>query len=309
MKTINMLISLIFLFFFLGCSDSESPVEAATGSGDNLPAVSGYPVVSTGQITFYNNFNEISIPASDEKFYGQDAQYKGNEPKYQDNGDGTVTDMVTGLMWSQSPDMDGDGDIDASDKMTYDEAVSNASSYNLGGYNDWRLPTIKELYSLILFNGKDPSGYEGVSTNGLIPFIDTDYFSFEYGDTDSGERIIDAQYASSTKYVATTMNGDETLFGVNFADGRIKGYGLTLFGRSKTFYVAYVRGNSSYGINSFIDNGDSTVTDIATGLMWMKIDSAVSNELGGRAELCRKSGFCGIFRLAASGCKGAAEYR
>ena len=244
MKTINMLISLIMLSLSLGCGDSEAPVEGATGSGDNLPAISGYPVVSSGQITFYNNFNEISTPSSDGEFYGQDAQYKGNEPQYEDNKDGTITDMVTGLMWSQSADMDGDGDIDASDKMSYDEAVANASSYNLGGYDDWRLPTIKELYSLILFNGKDPSGYEGVSTEGLIPFIATDYFNFEYGDTDSGERIIDAQYASSTKYVAATMDGDETLFGVNFADGRIKGYGLTLFGRAKTFFVAYVRGNT-----------------------------------------------------------------
>ena len=38
-------------------------------------------------------------------------------------------------------------------------------------------------------------------------------------DTDAGERIIDAQYASSTEYVATTMNRNETMFGVNFADG------------------------------------------------------------------------------------------
>ena len=33
-----------------------------------------------------------------------------------------------------------------------------------------------------------------------------------------------AQYASSTLYVSTTMLGDPTMFGVNFADGRIKGY-------------------------------------------------------------------------------------
>jgi hypothetical protein len=61
----------------------------------------------------------------------------------------------------------------------------------------------------------------------LIPFIDTEYFDIAYGDTQAGERIIDAQFASSTKNVSLTMN-DETLFGVNFADGRIKGYGLNM---------------------------------------------------------------------------------
>ena len=67
----------------------------------------------------------------------------------------------------------------------------------------------------------------------------------------------------------------QLLFGVNFADGRIKGYGLQMpfRGTEKTFAVIYVRGNSTYGINNFVDNGDSTITDNATGLMWMKDDS------------------------------------
>ena len=58
------------------------------------------------------------------------------------------------------------------------------------------------------------------------PFIDREYFKFSYGDASRGERIIDSQFATRTKYVSTTMAGSETMFGVNFADGRIKGYGL-----------------------------------------------------------------------------------
>lgn len=67
----------------------------------------------------------------------------------------------------------------------------------------------------------------------------------------------------------------QLLFGVNFADGRIKGDGLQMpFGPGeKTFFVMYVRGNPEYGINNFVDNGDSTITDNATGLMWMQNDS------------------------------------
>ena len=37
-------------------------------------------------------------------FYGQDAQYPKLEPSYQDNGDGTVSDLNTGLMWQKTTD-------------------------------------------------------------------------------------------------------------------------------------------------------------------------------------------------------------
>lgn len=263
------------LLFFSCDSDLDVAADSVEPIEENLPDITGYPVVATNQITFYNNTSEIAEPVVGEVFYGQDAQYPGNTPNYVDNGDGTVTDMVTGLMWSQSPDMDGDGDIDVDDKMSYNEAMAGAETFALGGYDDWRLPSIKELYSLILFSGVDPSGYNGTETSGLIPFIDTDYFDFAYGDTDSGERIIDAQYATTTKYVDYTMGHDETLFGVNFADGRIKGYGLQMpYNPSidKTFFVMYVRGNETYGINTYSDNGDGTITDEATGLMWMQDD-------------------------------------
>jgi len=261
------LITITLAVLLVGCEKSTASPDI---QDSNLPDISGYPIVSTGQTAFYGSELEITTPGNGEAFYGQDAQYSRNEPIYQDNGDGTVTDLVTGLMWAQSVDMDGDGDIDATDKKTFDEAVAGADSYDLVGYDDWRLPTIKEQYSLILFSGVDPSGYEGSSTDGLIPFLDTDFFDFAYGDTDAGERIIDSQYASSNLYVAGDL-----LFGVNFADGRIKGYGLMMpFGPGeKTFFVQYVRGNTEYGINIFADNSDGTITDNATGLMWMQNDS------------------------------------
>ena len=255
---------------------SPVPSPTTTASPTPTPTSAGtYPVVDTGQVTFYNNSVAITQPSSNEAFYGQDAQYSGNRPSYTDNGDGTVTDNITGLMWQKTPDLDGNGVIDYDDKVTYDEAAALAGSINTGGYNDWRLPGIKELYSLIDFNGVDPSGYEGTNTSGLTPFIDTGFFDFGYGDTNAGERIIDAQYATSTLYVSTTANdGGRTMFGVNFADGRIKGYGLSIQGNDKKFYVMYVRGNTSYGQNSFTDNGNGTVTDGATGLMWAQNDSA-----------------------------------
>ena len=84
-------------------------------------AAGSYPIVDTGQTTCYDDSGVITCPAEGEAFYGQDAQFTGNPPSYTDNGDGTVTDNVTGLIWQQSPDTDGDGDIDAADKLSYDE--------------------------------------------------------------------------------------------------------------------------------------------------------------------------------------------
>ena len=223
-----------------------------------------YPIVDTGQERCFENRSEIVYPKPGHAFFGQDAQYQGNEPSYRDNGDGTISDLVTGLMWQKDP----------GPKKTYEQAVAGASKCRVGGYDDWRLPTIKELYSLILFSGEDVDPMS-MDTVNLKPFIDKKFFKFDYGNPAKGERIIDSQMATSTKYVSATMGGRETMFGVNFADGRIKGYPVdSRSGRlAKTFYVFYVRGNPAYGKNDFVDNRDGTITDRATGLTWMKVDS------------------------------------
>lgn len=252
---------LFFVFFWSLFFITFSAVSIAQGQALRSP------MVDTGQTRCYNNSRKIFCPRPGRPFFGQDAQYKGNTPSYRDNGNGTVTDLVTGLMWSKSVDKK---------KVSLTEAQAIAKKMNLAGYSDWRAPNIKELYSLINFNGytgfsqKDFGG--GVPRNAR-PFINTKYFDFEYGNVKAGERYIDAQWLSSTRYVSTTMGGSRTLFGVNFADGRIKGYGYENRGRGeKKFYARYVRGRA-YGMNSFVDNGNNTVTDRNTGLMWMKTDS------------------------------------
>ncbi len=57
-----------------------------------------YKIVDTGVAVFYGNTSAISMPKQGEAFFGQDAQYQVNKPSYTDNGDGTITDNVTGLM-------------------------------------------------------------------------------------------------------------------------------------------------------------------------------------------------------------------
>ena len=221
------------------------------------------PVVDTMQSVCYDEQKPISPPAPGTRFAGQDAQHSGAPAAYQDNGDGTISDLTTGLMWSKGVD---------SEKVSLDEAEETARLLKLGGHRDWRVPTIKELYSLIDFRGVTGlfnPGDMGRVPPAAIPYLNTDYFDFAYGQANKGDRFIDAQWLSSTRYTSTTMNNNATLFGVNFADGRIKGYPD---GGRKKYYVRYVRG-AAYGTNDFHDNGDGTVTDCSTGLVWMKSDS------------------------------------
>jgi len=217
------------------------------------------PIVDTGQVKCYDDYRQIDCPEPGEPFYGQDAQYDGIRMSYQDNGDGTITDLNTTLTWQKTP---------PAEHYTWDEAVKYAENLQLAGHDDWRIPTMKELYSLVAF-------YGNIRTR--TPYINTDYFDFKYPDTTKGYRLIDAQYWSSNKYVGTTMRGDKSAFGFNFADGRIKAYPTgERGGPTKRSNVRCVRGSKEYGRNKFLDNGNDTITDLATGLMWQKTDSGKS---------------------------------
>jgi len=219
-----------------------------------------YPIVDTNVKEYTSNSGLILAPEKGDPYYGQDATYTGNQASYADNGNGSITDLVTGLSWEQ----------DMGEKITWFEAFQKADTLGTGGYDDWRVPSIKELYSLILFTGR-VSG-----ATAIEKFIDTEYFNQPLGDPDLGEREIDAQTWSSTQYRGLTMNGDSTVFGVNFVDGRIKGYPKYQPGSNNTLarrmYFRMVRGNPSYGVNDFEDHGDGTITDLATGLMWQQAD-------------------------------------
>jgi hypothetical protein len=273
------IVMLTMLNCAVGKAQHESVTPASPPTVENTGSIT-YPIVDTRQDTCYNNSREISPPQQGEAFYGQDAQYNGLQPSYTLSTDGlTVYDNVTGLTWTKSPDLDGDGDIDVADKLSFNEAQtypSTLNARNYGGYNDWRLPSMKELYSLMNFSGTDPSG---PSSAGMTPFIDTNYFDYAYGDTSAGERLIDSQFWSSNAYVGTVFGNQSAAFGLNLADGRIKGY-PTSTPRGKINYVYFVRGNTGYGINNFKDNGDGTITDNATGLMWSKDDSGDSANYG-----------------------------
>jgi hypothetical protein len=165
-----------------------------------------YPIADTGVHDFYSNTSKITESGVGSAFYGQDASYQGNEPSYTDNGNGTITDNVTGLVWQK----------DMGTKISYKNAFIKADTMTLGGFTDWRVPTLKELYSLILYTGQVKG------ETAVTKFIDTNYFNQPLGNTSVGEREIDAQTWSATQYKGLTMNGDSTVLVSILLTGELK---------------------------------------------------------------------------------------
>ena len=119
------------------------------------------------------------------------------------NGDGTVTDTSTGLVWQQ----------ETTGPMTWKEALSYCKSLSLGGHDDWRMPGIKELISIIDYGRRNPA-------------IDTTAFP----DT------LSSHYWSATTYTDYASSA----WCVNFKHGGV--YDLY---ESYTYYVRAVRGGQS----------------------------------------------------------------
>ena len=70
--------------------------------------------------------------------------------RFVNNGDGTVTDTKTGLMWSAT---------DNGNHINWTAACSYCQSYSAGGHTDWRMPTLAELTSLYDSEIKNERGY------------------------------------------------------------------------------------------------------------------------------------------------------
>lgn len=251
-----------------------------------------YTLVDTMQDICYDNAGgAIDCPAEGADLYGQNAQHPRLESSYTDQDNGTVLDNNTGLVWQQTPE---------TDRLQYADSFAYCASLDLGDLTNWRVPTIKELYSLADFRGELLMPEEGDPR----PYIDTDAFDFEYPD---GGMIFAGQYWSSTLYIkGPVMNGaNQGAFGFNFADGHIKSYGTGLDfysgdaaassglsngpddGKAPGNYVRCVNGTEdTYGVNAFVDNGDATVTDTATGRTWQQNDDGTRREWGDAMAYC-----------------------
>ena len=194
---------------------------------------STYPMTAlpdTGQVADYSTI------------IGEDSDYTINPPIYKDNGDGTITDKVTGLMWQK---VDGG-------EMTWEQAAIYAKNLALGGHADWRLPFGKELFSIL-----DESADNPAMNTAFFPPSAAEYW-----------------------WSADVAVDDPTKVWVTNAGGGIGPHPKTetiSAGGSKYFHIRCVREPSASGathlFGNLTDNGDGTVSDNNTGLVWQQAES------------------------------------
>jgi len=140
--------------------------DLATCDGD-LATCEAQPlgqVHETGQTICYNTAGSVIACAGT----GQDGELqKGLANSFTDNGDGTITDNLSGLMWEKLSD---DGTIhDKDNTYTWLTAVtSKVATLNGGGgfagHTDWRVPNRFELETLVNLGAVIPSTYSAFNT-------------------------------------------------------------------------------------------------------------------------------------------------
>lgn len=124
------------------CEGDLATCDAAVGGATGLQ-------LKTGQTECYDPSGD-AIPCNGT---GQDGELqKGVTRSYVDNGDGTITDNRTGLMWEKQSW--GDGSIHSTTfSYAWSDAFTKIATLNataFAGYSDWRLPNIVELRSLVV---------------------------------------------------------------------------------------------------------------------------------------------------------------
>ena len=131
----------------------------------------------TGQTRCYDTAGtEISCTGT-----GQDGDIRAGVawpvPRFMNNGDGTVTDRLTGLVWSQDAGTPTVGSCAGGYKTWYDALnyVTCLNSINYLGHSDWRLPNINELESLI--NADEPNSAAWLIAQGFISVQSGYYWS------------------------------------------------------------------------------------------------------------------------------------
>ena len=91
-----------------------------------------------------------------------DSQMPATTPdnRFDDLGDGTIRDKITGLMWKkcvQGMDFNTDCATGTLVVKTWQEALQNADNESFSGVSDWRLPNKNELFSIVESRCAEPS--------------------------------------------------------------------------------------------------------------------------------------------------------
>lgn len=230
--------------------------------------------------------NMINLPQT-----GQDTSYASGddgdvqagiewpEPRFIDNGDGTVTDMLTGLMWLQ--------DGSCLSKANWGNALETVQSLNdapmqyrctgyAGTYTGWRVPDIRELESLIHYGVGDTSAW--LSSSGFINIRAGSYWSSTAHQNDKQAWMIKMTNGTETPVSKGKSNYVTAVRTANTgADNHP--YSVPMSGqtnRDGARSSGQVQAGAQWPEPRFLDNGDGTVTDTMTGLMWLK-DGACLN--------------------------------
>lgn len=266
--------------------NSVSNADFAAYDGSN-PLVS---LAATGQQTSYAAGDDAS-------------QQKGvawPSPRFTNNEDGTVTDSLTGLIWLQ--------DAGCFAATTWSAALADVNQLSSGacGLSDgsvagqWRLPNINELESLIDVSASGPAlpaqNYFANVSEGVY-WSSTSYFGGETGSPEAWTiRLSDGRYMndSNANVKATANNGVWAVKGTG--GGAVKL-------RSTGFSAAYTAGDdgsiqSGVPLTSprFLDNGNGTVTDSMTGLIWLKQADCIHGTWSDAMATIQKlaTGRCGL---------------
>jgi hypothetical protein len=180
-------------------------------------SASAFP--STGQTTCWDNSGNVIFDCTGT---GQDGDIQaGAELSYTDTGL-TVIDNNTNLEWMKQDDNNGDcsvfpNSLDKNCFFTWNEAFAFVASLNTNeyaGHTDWRLPNVKELLSLLRYDGLPliSDEFDNACSSGCMVEMCSclagsgEYFSSTTYILESDPFIISSEFARSA-YVVNLFNG------------------------------------------------------------------------------------------------------
>lgn len=207
---------------------------------------------------------------------------------YVDNQDGTVTHIPTGLMWQKNIDR-----LDESNYkiVTWEEALSYCEELHLANYTDWRLPTIKELESIIQFESTYaidttvfPESAKGMYWSATSSTMYADHawvidVHWNWNVYFPQESYLQLLIKQNQAFVRAVRNGVAEAESTILPDtGQHKCYDnmeqLTVCPRSEEdFYGQDAQYNAA--APAYRANPDGTVTDLNTKLVWQQYDDGL----------------------------------